>query len=104
MTSAPPWAMKPKPARRKPPDAAGSSVFARLDLALERIWTADISAIAVIRAALGHFQRLALVRENVARGENLDSALKQLPHRYISCLAAQIAEAQARVWSGEKAQ
>src|ERR1700744_1476220 len=41
-------------------DAAGSGDFARLDLALERLWTADMAPALVIRGALGHFQRLAL--------------------------------------------
>jgi DNA polymerase III subunit delta len=82
-------------------DAAGAGDFARLDLALERLWTADISAIAVIRAALSHFQRLALVRETTARGENLDSAVKQL-RPPIHFLRADSFRAQARVWSGEK--
>ena len=82
-------------------DAAGSGDFARLDLALERLWTAEMSAIAVIRGAMGHFQRLALVRENMARGENLDSAMKQLrPPMHF--LRADSFKAQARRWSGEK--
>jgi DNA polymerase-3 subunit delta len=82
-------------------DAAGSGDFARLDLALERLWTAEMSAVAVIRAALGHFQRLALVRENQARGENLDSAVKQL-RPPLHFLRVESFKAQARSWSGEK--
>ena len=82
-------------------DAAGSGDFARLDLALERLWTAEMSAIAVIRGAMGHFQRLALVRENMARGENLDSAMKRL-RPPIHFLRADSFKAQAQRWSGEK--
>ena len=82
-------------------DAAGSGDFARLDLALERLWAAEISAIAVIRAAMGHFQRLGLVREYLARGENLDSAMRQL-RPPIHFLRADSFKAQARNWSGEK--
>ena len=59
-------------------DAAGGGDFARLDLALERLWTAETSAVAVIRGAMGHFQRLAQVKENIERGENLDTAIKRL--------------------------
>jgi DNA polymerase-3 subunit delta len=82
-------------------DAAGSGDFARLDLALERLWTAETSAVAVIRNAMGHFQRLALVKENMARGENLDTALRQL-RPPLHFLRAESFKAQARAWSGEK--
>jgi DNA polymerase-3 subunit delta len=59
-------------------DAAGSGDFARLDLALERLWTADMQPVAVTRSALGHFQRLLQVAESAARGEPVDSAMKRL--------------------------
>ena len=82
-------------------DAAGSGDFARLDLALERLWTAETSAIAVIRGALGHFQRLAQVKENIERGENLDTAIKKL-RPPLHFLRADSFKAQLRVWNGEK--
>jgi DNA polymerase-3 subunit delta len=82
-------------------DAAGGGDFARLDLALERLWNAETSAIAVIRAAMGHFQRLLLVKENMNRGENLDSAMRQL-RPPVHFLRAESFKAQARVWNGEK--
>jgi DNA polymerase-3 subunit delta len=50
---------------------------------------------------MGHFQRLALVRENMARGENLDSAMKRL-RPPIHFLRADSFKAQAQRWSGEK--
>ena len=82
-------------------DAAGGGDFARLDLALSRLWSADMSAIAVIRGAMGHFQRLALMREKMARGENLDDAMKQLrPPVHFS--RADSFKLQARAWSGER--
>jgi DNA polymerase III subunit delta len=59
-------------------EAAGSGDFARLDLALERLWIADTSVAQVLRGAMGHFQRLTLVRENVNRGEPVESAIKKL--------------------------
>ena len=59
-------------------DAAGSGDFARLDLALERLWTADTSVAQVLRGAMGHFQRLALVRETVNRGEPMETAIRKL--------------------------
>ena len=82
-------------------DAAGSGDFARLDLALERLWSAETSSVAVVRTAMGHFQRLLLVKENLARGENLDSAMKQL-RPPVHFLRADSFKMQARAWSGEK--
>ena len=38
-------------------DAAGEGDFRRLDIALERLWVAETSPIAVVRTALGHFQQ-----------------------------------------------
>ena len=40
-------------------DAAGEGDGTRLDRALERLWTAGISPVAILRVAMGHFQRLA---------------------------------------------
>jgi DNA polymerase-3 subunit delta len=59
-------------------DAAGTSDLAKLDLALERLWIEDTSPVAVLRLAMGHFQRLALVRANMDRGEPADAAIKRL--------------------------
>jgi DNA polymerase-3 subunit delta len=82
-------------------DAAGGGDFARLDLALERLWIAETSAIAVIRGAMGHFQRLAQVKEMVERGENIDSALKRL-RPPLHFLRADSFKSQLRSWNGEK--
>jgi DNA polymerase-3 subunit delta len=82
-------------------DAAGSGDFARLDLGLERLWIADTSAIAVIRAAMGHFQRLLLVKETMARGENLDGAMRRL-RPPIHFLRADSFKAQVNRWAPEK--
>jgi DNA polymerase-3 subunit delta len=79
-------------------DAAGSGDFARLDLALERLWTADISVAQVLRGAMGHFQRLALVRENANRGEPVEAAIKKL-RPPIHFLREQSFKAQAGRWS-----
>jgi DNA polymerase-3 subunit delta len=59
-------------------DAAGSGDFARLDLALERLWVADASPVQVARQALSHFQRLLLVKSQAERGESLDNAMRKL--------------------------
>lgn len=59
-------------------DAAGEGDIARLDRALERLWITGMSPIAVVRMALGHFQRIALVKAQTAGGESADSAMKRL--------------------------
>ena len=46
-------------------DAAGEGDFKRLDLALSRLWAEDTSPIAVLRVAMGHFQRVALAKAQV---------------------------------------
>ena len=79
-------------------DAAGSGDFARLDLALERLWVADTSVAQVLRGAMGHFQRLVLVRENVNRGEPMESAVRKL-RPPIHFLREQSFKAQANRWS-----
>ena len=80
-------------------DAAGTGDLVRLDLALERLWTADVSAVAVLRQALAHFQRLLLVGS--ARGESLDEAIKKLrPPLHFSRTAS--FKAQAQKWNEAK--
>jgi DNA polymerase-3 subunit delta len=82
-------------------DAAGSGDFARLDLALERLWVADTSVAQVLRGAMGHFQRLATVRENVNRGEPVETAIKRL-RPPIHFLREQSFKAQANRWNDER--
>jgi DNA polymerase-3 subunit delta len=59
-------------------DAAAMGDLPRLDLALERLWLADTSPVAVVRMALGHFQRLALLKSYAGRGESADAAIRRL--------------------------
>jgi DNA polymerase III subunit delta len=59
-------------------DAAGEGDLKRLDLALARVWGEDINAIAVVRAALGHFQKLLAAKSAMDRGENLESAMRKM--------------------------
>jgi DNA polymerase III subunit delta len=59
-------------------DAAGEGDVARLDRALERLWIVGISPVGVLRMALAHFQRVALVKAQIADGETIDAAMKQL--------------------------
>lgn len=82
-------------------DAAGSGDLPRLDLALERIWTADISVNQVLRGAMGHFQRLTLVKEGTGRGESLDVAMKRL-RPPVHFLREQSFKAQAGRWNEQK--
>ncbi len=59
-------------------DAAGQGDLKKLDLALERLWVAGTSPVAVVRMALSHFQRLAFAKSEMERGETLDGAIKKL--------------------------
>ena len=82
-------------------DAAGCGDLVRLDLALERLWTADVSAVAVLRQAMSHFQRLLLVGAETARGESLDGAMKKLrPPVHFSRSSS--FRSQAQKWSETK--
>jgi DNA polymerase III subunit delta len=58
-------------------DAAGEGDASRLDRALERLWTAGVSPIGILRAAMGHFQRLALAKARVAKGENVEAITRR---------------------------
>ena len=82
-------------------DAAGAGDLPRLDLALERLWTADVSPVAVLRQAMSHFQRLLLVGAETARGETIDGAMKKLrPPVHFSRSAS--FRNQAQKWSDAK--
>ncbi|MEI9996171.1 MAG: DNA polymerase III subunit delta [Rhizomicrobium sp.] len=59
-------------------DAAGQGDLRKLDLAMERLWVSGTSPVAIVRMALGHFQRLALVKSEMEKGEPLDGALRRL--------------------------
>lgn len=82
-------------------DAAGSGDFVRLDLELERLWVADIQPAQVIRGAMGHFQRLMLAKEGMARGEQIDAVMRKFfPPIHFS--RADSFKAQARNWNTER--
>jgi DNA polymerase-3 subunit delta len=59
-------------------DAAGLGDLAKLGVALERLWLEDMSPVAILRMAMGHFQKLALAKANMDRGEPADAAIKRL--------------------------
>jgi DNA polymerase-3 subunit delta len=76
-------------------DAAGAGDLARLDLALERLWIADVSPVAVVRQAISHFQRILLAKTEAMRGEPIDSAMRKLrPPVHFSRVVAFKAQAQ----------
>ena len=59
-------------------DAAGDGDLKRLDTGLGRLWAEDISPIAVLRAAMGHFQRVSLAKALSQRGDTFDAALRKI--------------------------
>ncbi|MDE2182286.1 MAG: DNA polymerase III subunit delta [Alphaproteobacteria bacterium] len=79
-------------------DAAGAGDLPRLDLALERLWAADIAPVAVLRQAMGHFQKLALVGAEAALGETIDSAMRKL-RPPVHFLRANAFKAQVQKWN-----
>lgn len=79
-------------------DAAAAGDLPKLDLALERLWLSDMSPVAVVRNAMSHFQRLALLRAYVERGENADAAMRRLrPPVHFMRVASM--KAQTQKWS-----
>ncbi|MBS0277399.1 MAG: DNA polymerase III subunit delta [Proteobacteria bacterium] len=82
-------------------DAAGEGDLKRLDRALERVWGEETSAIAVVRAVMGHFQKLLQVKAAAERGENVDGAMRKIwPPIHFSRTAS--FKAQANRWSEPK--
>jgi DNA polymerase III subunit delta len=57
-------------------DAAGEGDYVRLDRLLTRLWAAGASPVAVIRMALGHFQRVLLARAKADEGAPLGETMK----------------------------
>jgi DNA polymerase-3 subunit delta len=80
-------------------DAAGEGDAAKLDRELERLWAEAQSPVGILRVAMGHFQRLALARALVERGENLVQFFKR--NRIHFSREASI-KAQAQRWSEER--
>jgi DNA polymerase-3 subunit delta len=82
-------------------DAAGEGDPRRLDLSLERLWSAGVSPVGVLRVAMGHFQRLALARNQVAKGESPEAVARRArPPILFTRLAA--FKAQLRNWNGDR--
>jgi len=82
-------------------DAAGEGDLPRLDLALERLWAEDASAIGIVRVALAHFQKLLTAKAQCERGESLDAVMRRLRPPIHFARAASF-KAQAQRWSEDK--
>jgi DNA polymerase III subunit delta len=59
-------------------DAAGEGDFARLDTRLAQLWAAGLQPVAVLRQAMGHFQRLMSARAEIDEGANLAATIKKM--------------------------
>lgn len=82
-------------------DAAGEGDLKRLDRALERLWADDVSAAALIRNGLSHFQRVLQVKLAHEKGEAVESAMKRgWPTIHFTRTAS--FKAQVQRWSEEK--
>jgi DNA polymerase-3 subunit delta len=82
-------------------DGAGEGDTRRLDRALERLWTAGVSPVAILRMAMSHFQRLALAVTQIAKGESADAIAKRArPPIHFTRIAS--FRAQLRNWSAER--
>jgi DNA polymerase-3 subunit delta len=82
-------------------DAAGEGDVRRLDRSLERLRNAGISPIAILWKAIGHFQRLALARTQLAGGDSPDAiARRSRPPIHFTRLTA--FKTQLRNWSEER--
>jgi DNA polymerase-3 subunit delta len=82
-------------------DAAGEGDLKKLDLALARVWGEDMSAIAVVRSALGHFQKLLAAKAAMQRGENIDGAMRKMwPPVHFSRTSS--FKAQAQRWNEDR--
>ena len=59
-------------------DAAGEGDYVRLDRQLSRLWAEGTSPVAVVRAALGHFQRVLLARAKADDGTPIGETIKTM--------------------------
>lgn len=81
-------------------DLTGEGEMAKLDHALERLWAGNVSPIAVLRVAMGHFQRLALA--GAPGGPGIEGAMKRYPQIHFS--RATSFRTQARRWNEQQLQ
>jgi DNA polymerase-3 subunit delta len=82
-------------------DAAGEGKLPELDVALERLWAADGAAAHILRAGLGHFQRLLQVKIAHREGTPVEATMKRgWPQIHFSRTAS--FKAQVARWSEDR--
>jgi DNA polymerase III subunit delta len=59
-------------------DSAGLGDYVRLDRNLTRLWAAGTVPASVLRRMMAHFHQVLLAREEVARGQDAENAMKKL--------------------------
>lgn len=59
-------------------DSAGLGDYVRLDRNLSRLWAAGTAPSSVLRRMMAHFQQVLTAREEVARGQEAENAIKKL--------------------------
>lgn len=82
-------------------DAAGEGDPKRLDIALERLRADDMSAVAIVRLALMHFQKLLQAKAETARGDPIEGAMRKM-RPPIHFARASSFRAQLSRWSEER--
>lgn len=82
-------------------DAAGQGDMKKLDLALERLWISGTSPAQIIRMGLTHFQKLALTRSEMDKGNTLDGAVSKLRPPLHFMRAASFKN-QASIWDSQR--
>lgn len=58
-------------------DAAGEGDPRMLDKALERLWSAGVSPVGVLRLAIAHFHRIGVMTAAIAGDESVDAVLRR---------------------------
>lgn len=71
-------------------DAAGEGNLARLDIELERVRADGATPAQILRAALGHFQRLIQLKLVSSQGEALDAKLKGVGKQRMASIKRQV--------------
>jgi len=82
-------------------DAAGEGDPKGLDIALERLRADDMSAVAIVRLALMHFQKLLQAKAETARGDSIETAMRKM-RPPIHFTRASSFKAQVSRWSEDR--
>jgi DNA polymerase III subunit delta len=82
-------------------DSAGLGDTVRLDRNLSRLWAAGTAPSSVLRRIMAHFHQVLTVREEVARGQDAETAMKKLRPQ-IHFLRSRSFLAQVSRWKTER--